>query len=563
MKTAAYYNLVVLCVSLVTAAPTTVTDASLKEASSSTQKGNVKPTTINFDQEDPDIIFDTQSGSDDLNDLIELYNSTSSDSKVLSPVLLSSSNNNFNNLEDVEDAQNFDTSLKSTDDNLEDIDDDQDFDTSLKSSGDNQEESDDDQDFDTSLKSGVDNLEEIDNDANLEDNDANLEDNDANLEDNDANLEDNDANLEDNDANLEDNDANLEDNDANLEDNDANLEDNDANLEDNDANLEDNDANLEDNDANLEDNDANLEDNDANLEDNDANLEDNDANLEDNDDNQDFDTSLKSTDNNLEDTNMALSSNNNLLQNKNNNQTLPKNKMDLQSLVPLKADRDSQVIKPGASIRITFKNKVWADDLATSPGLKYHLNYIPKKFFGNIFEFCFKYHPLFRIKWNTEPEFRKSWDDDESARLNAVAKSLAYNNIAVQALRADILAQYINIYRAQVATKPPLLPASISMRLVGKLLGEELKLSSTRIRKDPTVLCVKTTLATAKFLNAISLPRYLMLNSIRLAPILPNQCPPATLQPLTSRINEATENIMIKKNIYGGIFNIKPANELA
>ncbi|PVU85226.1 hypothetical protein BB561_006973, partial [Smittium simulii] len=32
-----------------------------------------------------------------------------------------------------------------------------------------------------------------------------------------------------------------------------------------------------------------------------------------------------------------------------------------------------------------------------------------------------------------------------------------------QALRADILAQYINIYRAQVATKPPLLPASISM----------------------------------------------------------------------------------------------------
>ncbi|PVU97935.1 hypothetical protein BB561_000195 [Smittium simulii] len=97
-----------------------------------------------------------------------------------------------------------------------------------------------------------------------------------------------------------------------------------------------------------------------------------------------------------------------------------------------------------------------------------------------------------------------------------------------QALRADILAQYINIYRAQVATKPPILPASISMRLVGKLLGEELKLSSTRICKDPTVLCVKTTLATAKFLNAISLPRYLMLNSIRLAPIPPNQCPPGT-----------------------------------
>ncbi|PVU87636.1 hypothetical protein BB561_006248 [Smittium simulii] len=37
-----------------------------------------------------------------------------------------------------------------------------------------------------------------------------------------------------------------------------------------------------------------------------------------------------------------------------------------------------------------------------------------------------------------------------------------------QELRADILAQYINIYRAQVATKPPLLSALISMMLVGK-----------------------------------------------------------------------------------------------
>ncbi|PVU88394.1 hypothetical protein BB561_005884 [Smittium simulii] len=50
------------------------------------------------------------------------------------------------------------------------------------------------------------------------------------------------------------------------------------------------------------------------------------------------------------------------------------------------------------------------------------------------------------------------------------------------------------------------------MRLVDKLLGEKLKISSTRIRKDSTVLCDKTTLATAKFLNAITLPRYLMLN---------------------------------------------------
>ncbi|PVU86651.1 hypothetical protein BB561_006612 [Smittium simulii] len=84
------------------------------------------------------------------------------------------------------------------------------------------------------------------------------------------------------------------------------------------------------------------------------------------------------------------------------------------------------------------------------------------------------------------------------------------------------------IIELQVATKSPILPASISMRLVGKLLWEELKLSSTRIRKDPYVLCVKTTQATAKFLNAIALPRYLMLNSIRLAPIPPNQISPGT-----------------------------------
>ncbi|PVU88412.1 hypothetical protein BB561_005878, partial [Smittium simulii] len=60
--------------------------------------------------------------------------------------------------------------------------------------------------------------------------------------------------------------------------------------------------------------------------------------------------------------------------------------------------------------------------------------------------------------------------------------------------------------RVQVATQPPLLFTLISMRLVGKLLGEELKLSGTRICKDPTVLCVKTTMSTAKFLNAIALP---------------------------------------------------------
>ncbi|PVU87830.1 hypothetical protein BB561_006149 [Smittium simulii] len=50
---------------------------------------------------------------------------------------------------------------------------------------------------------------------------------------------------------------------------------------------------------------------------------------------------------------------------------------------------------------------------------------------------------------------------------------------------------------------------------------------STRTCKDPTVRYVNTELTTAKFLNAIALPRYLMLNGIRLAPIPPNQCPPA------------------------------------
>ncbi|PVU91116.1 hypothetical protein BB561_004560 [Smittium simulii] len=70
---------------------------------------------------------------------------------------------------------------------------------------------------------------------------------------------------------------------------------------------------------------------------------------------------------------------------------------------------------------------------------------------------------------------------------------------------------YNKVEEDQVATKPPLLPASISMMLVGKILGKELKLSSTRICKDPTVLCVKTTLATAKFINTIDIPRYLLL----------------------------------------------------
>ncbi|PVU90868.1 hypothetical protein BB561_004673 [Smittium simulii] len=87
-----------------------------------------------------------------------------------------------------------------------------------------------------------------------------------------------------------------------------------------------------------------------------------------------------------------------------------------------------------------------------------------------------------------------------------------------QALRADILAQYISIYRAQLATKPPLLPASISIRLVGKLLGEELKLSITRIRKDPSVLCVKTTLATA---NSVKIKKKMQVKIQNRSEILP------------------------------------------
>ncbi|PVU86355.1 hypothetical protein BB561_006728 [Smittium simulii] len=89
-----------------------------------------------------------------------------------------------------------------------------------------------------------------------------------------------------------------------------------------------------------------------------------------------------------------------------------------------------------------------------------------------------------------------------------------------QALRADILAQYIHIYTVQVATKPPLLPASISMREVKTFKYKDLQGSDCTL--------VKTTLKTSNFLNAIALPRYLMLNSIILASIPSNQCPPGT-----------------------------------
>ncbi|PVU89456.1 hypothetical protein BB561_005343 [Smittium simulii] len=75
------------------------------------------------------------------------------------------------------------------------------------------------------------------------------------------------------------------------------------------------------------------------------------------------------------------------------------------------------------------------------------------------------------------------------------------------------------LLESQVASKPTLFSASISMRLVGKLLEEYLKLSSTRICKDPTVLFVKTTLATANFLNLIVRLSYLILNNIKLLQI--------------------------------------------
>ncbi|PVU97120.1 hypothetical protein BB561_000760 [Smittium simulii] len=158
--------------------------------------------------------------------------------------------------------------------------------------------------------------------------------------------------------------------------------------------------------------------------------------------------------------------------------------------------------------------RTWISDLIKTPykhrlytELKKHINYVFKIRNGTYWT-ARRYAKYGFIK--------KRFSEDCQFCRNIAPETIEHMLLECsqwQALRADILAQYINIYRAQVATKPPLLPASISLRLVGKLLGEELKLSSTRIRKDPTVLCVKTTLATAKFLNAIALPHYLMLNN--------------------------------------------------
>ncbi|PVU87044.1 hypothetical protein BB561_006476 [Smittium simulii] len=61
---------------------------------------------------------------------------------------------------------------------------------------------------------------------------------------------------------------------------------------------------------------------------------------------------------------------------------------------------------------------------------------------------------------------------------------------AMQKLEADTLAQYINIYMAQLAKSLPKLSASILMRLVGKLQGEELKLSSTIINKSTKLIII-------------------------------------------------------------------------
>ncbi|PVU96479.1 hypothetical protein BB561_001153 [Smittium simulii] len=107
--------------------------------------------------------------------------------------------------------------------------------------------------------------------------------------------------------------------------------------------------------------------------------------------------------------------------------------------------------------------------------------------------------------------------ENELSRIKQKYKRLVKEQASSMAsTKNHYLAENINTYRAQVTTKPPLLSASISMRLVGKLLGEEFKFPSTRICKDPTILCVKTTLETAKFLNVIVLHRYLILNIIRL-----------------------------------------------
>ncbi|PVU94950.1 hypothetical protein BB561_002142 [Smittium simulii] len=122
------------------------------------------------------------------------------------------------------------------------------------------------------------------------------------------------------------------------------------------------------------------------------------------------------------------------------------------------------------------------------PELKTHINYV------------FKY------------EMEHTGQHSAMQSLDLLKKDLLKNDHSAETL---LLKQSsICYFNVVAATLPQLLPALISMWLVNKLLWEKLRLLSTRICKDPNVLCVKTTLATAKFLNAIALPRYLMLNTI-------------------------------------------------
>ncbi|PVU92339.1 hypothetical protein BB561_003888 [Smittium simulii] len=125
-----------------------------------------------------------------------------------------------------------------------------------------------------------------------------------------------------------------------------------------------------------------------------------------------------------------------------------------------------------------------------------------------------------RQKKNDKSQISKWIADTEAARRYAKSGFIEKIYIEECPFCRNIAPETIEhmLLECTSSNKTTILPALISMRLVGRLLGEELKLLSTRICKDPTVLCVKTTLATAKFLNAIALPRYLMLNSMKYTP---------------------------------------------
>ncbi|PVU94256.1 hypothetical protein BB561_002685 [Smittium simulii] len=75
-----------------------------------------------------------------------------------------------------------------------------------------------------------------------------------------------------------------------------------------------------------------------------------------------------------------------------------------------------------------------------------------------------------------------------------------------QELRTDILVQYINIYRARVATKPPLSPASILMRLVAKMYFKQLS-GHQRNRLTSQLLVVGVTSAIISVGSCSFLPK--------------------------------------------------------